>query len=294
MTIIDFHSHYVDPELVPEPPPGTSSGLARCWPALTDWDGQLAGLGGRGVDRRVVSSPAATLAGPGRSLSAGTIRAVNDSLARRAAEARDRISALATVDVFAGDTAAAEAARAVTELGLDGICVDCCGGEWLLDAPRARPALELAAALGVPVFVHPVGPLSPDTRFERLEGAGRLLARGSEASLSLLAVIRAGLLEELPRLRIVVPMIAISGLYYAESRGSSLYIDTMGLSPAWVRLAVDLLGVPQVVVGTDYPIVNGDPSRKHIETMLHETGLNKAARSSISSGSALALLDRQT
>jgi hypothetical protein len=291
--VVDFHSHYVDPEIVPVPPAGTSTGLASCWPTLTSWEVQLEGLGARGVDRRVVSSPHATLAGPGRTLRAETIRAVNDSLARRAVADGDRIHALATIDAFSGENAAAEVSRAVTELGLAGICVDCCRGDWLLDAPQARPALQTAAALGVPVFVHPVGPPSPDRRYERLAAPGRLLARGSEAALCLLAVIRSALLDELSGLRLVVPMIALPGLYYAgESPRARLFVDTMGLSAAWVRLAVDLVGVRQVVVGTDYPIATADPSREPVEAMLRETGLGEPELCSISSASALALLAR--
>ena len=44
-----------------------------------------------------------------------------------------------------------------------------------------------------------------------------------------------------------------------------VYIDTMGLHPALVRSAVDLLGSDHVVMGTDWPIVEEKsvPERLH-------------------------------
>ena len=44
------------------------------------------------------------------------------------------------------------------ELGLRCLFVECARGDLLINAAQARPTLEVAAKLGVPVFVHPVAP----------------------------------------------------------------------------------------------------------------------------------------
>src|SRR5258708_25782101 len=84
--------------------------------------------------------------------------AMNDNLAGLVARHPGRIHGLASVDAYDGDRAAHEAERAIRGLGLRGLFVDCARGDLLIDAPPARPAMEVAAQLGLPVFVHPVAP----------------------------------------------------------------------------------------------------------------------------------------
>jgi predicted TIM-barrel fold metal-dependent hydrolase len=306
-SIIDFHSHYIDPGIIPALPPGSSPSLLRRWEALTDLDGQLRAMDAGGVDRRVLSSPPALLAGDSASLGSDVVRALNDSLARLASRHPDRISVMATIDAFSGESAAAEVERAVTQLGFAVVCVDCAHRQWLLDAQRARPMLETAASLGVSIFVHPVNPAPPGERFAQLGAAGRLLARGSEAALTVLALLRSDVLVQLPSLRIVVPLIAAAGLLQAALYDDDLdwhglnpsrdrrrfFLDTMGLDPPSLRLAVDLVGADHVLVGTDYPIVNTDPSLSVIAERLDAAGIHGPSRRSIASETATGLLALQ-
>jgi hypothetical protein len=54
------------------------------------------------------------------------------------------------------EAGARELTHAVTELGLRGVFVESAKGALLPDAEEARPTFAAAAALGVPVFLHPV------------------------------------------------------------------------------------------------------------------------------------------
>ena len=63
---------------------------------------------------------------------------------------------LATVDAFSGDDGAREVTRAVRDLKLRGVFVESGKRRPLARRPQTRPALAAAAALGVPVFVHPL------------------------------------------------------------------------------------------------------------------------------------------
>src|SRR5262249_25655067 len=126
-----------------------------------------------------------------------------------------RLYALATIDAFQGEVAAREGRRAIQTLGLHGICVDCAQGERALDDPAARPTLAAAAALGVPVFVHPVSPVGLTGRLARLGHIGVLLARGTENAASILALLRSGVFDDLPGLKVVLPMIGAAAFMFA-------------------------------------------------------------------------------
>lgn len=116
-----------------------------------------------------------------------SIVAINDHVADLVARHPGRLYGLASVDPFDGERAAREAERAIRELGLLGLFVDCARGDLLLDAPQARPTLAVAARLGVPVFAHPVAP-QPLTRQMAPYGViGTLFARGTVSSGCLIA-----------------------------------------------------------------------------------------------------------
>src|SRR5205085_8547617 len=118
-------------------------------------DGHLGG--------RVVNIPAALIADADGLVPHDTIMALNDEVAGLVARHPGRLHGLASVDPYDGERAAREAERALRDLGLLGLFVDCARGDMLLDAAQARPTLQVAAQLGVPVFAHPVAP-QPLTR----------------------------------------------------------------------------------------------------------------------------------
>src|SRR5207302_2070267 len=179
-----------------------------------------------------------------------------------------RLHGLASVDAYDGERSAQEAERAIRDLGLRGLFVDCARGDVLIDAPQARPTLEAAARLGVPVFVHPVAP-QPLTRQMAPYGLiGTLFARGTVNSASLIALVEGGVFSQLPGLRVVATAHAIGGLAMAAGLSSQsrlpsgtidtmrkhVFIDTTLFHPALVRASVDLLGAENVVAGSDWPI----------------------------------------
>ncbi len=107
---------------------------------------------------RVINTPTALFSPLIGRLAPDTWQRINDDLAVLTAEHPGRLHALASVDAFAGDSAARELVRAVRDLGLRGVFVESAKGSSLLDAPEARPTLQVAAELGVPVFAHPINP----------------------------------------------------------------------------------------------------------------------------------------
>ena len=304
---IDFHSHFYDPTWFPSSATIGLGILARAWPLLTDIDAQLAAMDSANIDAKVLSAPSALLAEPGKQLSASMIERINDLFAELVSNYPDRLLALATIDAFQGEVAAREVERAIQELGLGGICMDCAQGDSFLDAPEVRPTLEAAAKLGVVVFVHPVSPVGLTERLSHLGHTGTLLARGTENAASLLALLRSGILDELPDLKVVLPMIGAAVFLFAGIaeqdygreegwRGASprvlrqrLYVDTMGFDPATIRFVVDLLGVEHVLVGSDWPIMPIAP-RQNVDEVLARLDLTEQQMAAILAGNTIRLL----
>ena len=304
---IDFHSHFYDQVWFPSSTTMGQGILARAWPLLTDIDAQLTAMDDAHIDAKVLSAPSALLAEPGKQLPAPMIERINDRFAKLVSIYPDRLLALATIDAFQGETAAHEVERTIQELGLGGICVDCAQGDHFLDAPEARPTLEAAAKLGVVVFVHPVSPIGLTERLSCLGHTGTLLARGTENAASLLALLRSGILDELPDLKVVLPMIGAAVFFFAGTaeqdygreegwRGASpritrqrLYVDTMGFDPATIRFAVDLLGAEHVLVGSDWPIMP-IATRQDVDEVLAKLNLTVQQRAAILCGNTARLL----
>jgi len=260
-----------------------------------------------GIDAKVLSAPSAVLVGPGQPLPISLMMCINDCFAELVSAYPGRLHALATIDAFQGEVAADEVTRAVQTLGLQGICVDCAQGEHYLDEPEARPAMAAAAALGVPVFVHPVSPAGLTERLARLGHIGVLLARGTENAASVLSMLRSCLFDELPDLKVVLPMIGAAAFFFAGIADQEyereegwcgpapsitrrrLYVDTMGFDPATLRFVIDLLGVEQVLLGSDWPIMPIMP-RQRLEEMLASLNLTETQQTAILGGNAQRLL----
>src|ERR1044071_4276068 len=306
--IIDFHNHHV-PACFELTAARTAPASQRArWDAIarrvSDEDLLLHDIREGEIAGRVVNIPAALIADADGKVSSETIVATNDYLAELVARHPGRIHGLASVDAYDGDKSAREAERAIRELGLRGLFVDCARGDALIDSPQARPTLEVAAKLGVPVFVHPV-PAQPWTRQMTPYGLiGTLFARGTINSASLIALVEGEVFEALPGLQVVVTAHAIGGLAMAsglskQSRAPSgaiepmrehVFIDTQMIHPALIRAAVDLIGADRVVAGSDWPIVDDGPIQGPLSEAMRQAGLSPDEQTAIASGNCRSLL----
>lgn len=308
--LVDFHSHYYDPAWMPSATPrGFSAAFARAQALLTDIEAQLAAMDAAGIDMKVLSAPLSTLVGPGEEPPVALTTRINDRFAALVAEYPDRLLGLASIDPFGGDNAARELERAVVSLGLGGACLDCARGERFLDAPEARPVLETAARLGVLLFVHPVSPRGYTEHLAPHGQVGILMARGTEAAASILALARSGILGALPGLTIAIPMMAASVLLFAgmlDHEGcredapepppsaalKQLYVDTMGFDPDTIRFAAQTLGVDHVLAGSDWPITP-IAARGLVTAALDAADLDDEDRAAVMGGNAVRLLTRR-
>jgi predicted TIM-barrel fold metal-dependent hydrolase len=292
LKIVDFHNHYVGPSFTPTVPNR----------ALVDPEALLASMES-GIATRVINTPLEFLRDKEGTLPPGIIPKINDAVAELVARHPGRLYGLATVDAFGGEESAHELKRAITELGLRGVFLESAQDGLLPDAPEARPTYATAAALGIPVFIHPIEDAMLFGRFKRYGRHGVRLTRGTINAAALFALLESGMFEELPGLRVVVTSLALGGVLLAAgtAEGARLrketpadkrrhvYLDTTGLDAAAVRCAVDLVGADHVVMGTDWPVVL--ESAERIRSVLDACGLDAGDRELIAAGNTLRLLN---
>ena len=308
LKIVDFHNHYMGPSL-------TLSNLARVPPAarpawerinsnLQSESALLGSIESAGIAARVINTPTAFIEDADGKVPPGAEQRINDQMAELCAKHPAKLYGLATVNAFGGDQSARELTRAVKELGLRGVFVESARGDLLLGAKESRPTLAAAAALGVPVFVHPQTDPELHKRFSRTGRIGVRLARGTVNSAALINMLESGAFDETPKLQLVVTTLAFGGVLLAGGFGDGqrirsdapaltrrhVYIDTMGLHPAVVRAAVDLLGADHVLMGTDWPIVEEKSVPERLQKAFAHSGLSAAEQQLIASGNTLKLL----
>jgi predicted TIM-barrel fold metal-dependent hydrolase len=306
--IVDFHNHHIPARFkltAAQTQPATQRArwetLAR---KLPDEDLLLKDICEGRLQARVVNIPGNLIADADGHVPHETIMAMNDDLADLVARHPGRIHGLASVDGYDGDTSAREAERAVHDLGLRGIFIDCARGEFLIDSPQARPTLEVASKYSVPVFAHPIAPQPLTRQMTPYGHIGTLFARGTINSASLIALVEGEVFSQLPGLRVVVTAHAIGGLAMAAGlSGQSrlptgtvdvmrkhVFIDTTLCHPALIRASVDLLGVGNVVAGSDWPIAGETPIRDTLTSAMQEAGLSAVEQKAVAADNCLRLL----
>lgn len=310
--VIDFHNHHVPSRFELTAARMAPTNQRARWDViagrLSDEDLLLKDVRDNTLTARVVNIPAALIADADGRVPHETIMATNDHLAELVTRHPGQIYGLASVDAYEGDEAAREAERAIRDLGLCGLIVDCARGDLMIDAPQARPTLEMAARFDVPVFAHPVAP-QPLTRQMAPYGViGTLHARATVNSAALIALVEGGVFSQLPGLRVVVTAHAIGGLAMAASLSSQsllptgaidvmrkhVFIDTTLFHPAVIRALIDMLGVKNVLAGSDWPIAGDRPLRGMLIDVMQRAGLSNDEQDAITAGNCMRLLGIRT
>ena len=252
----------------------------------------------------MINTPTAFIEDADGKYPAEAIRRINDAMAELVDKHAGKLYGLATVDAFTGDAGAAELTRAVRELKLRGVFLESAKGDLVLGDKETRPTLAAAAALDVPVFVHPMTDPQLHKRFSRSGPIGMRFARGAINSAALINMLEGGTFDENPKLKVVVTTLAFGGRLLAGGFGNGqnirsdapalarrhIYIDTMGIHPAAIRTAIDLLGADHVVVGTDWPVAVEGSVPERLQTAFAHAGLNADEQEMIASGNVRQLL----
>lgn len=162
----------------------------------------------RAMDAQAVTVHALSLMPPmvywaDEALGVRLARLVNDAMAQAARAHPGRLVGLATLPMRAPEAAVAEARRAIGECGCRGVYLGTNVRGRELDDPAYLPLFEAVAALGVPVFLHPINVIGG----ERL-GAyylHNLLGNPFDTTVAAARLIYGGVLDRVPALRVCLP-----------------------------------------------------------------------------------------
>jgi aminocarboxymuconate-semialdehyde decarboxylase len=275
-------------------------------PGYYDLDVRLRAMDAQGVRLHALSLTAPMVYWADADLGLRLARVVNDAMAAAARAHPDRFVGLATLPLQAPEAAVAEVDRAVTELRLRGIYLGTNVRGTDLDDPALTPVFARIAALGVPIFLHPLNVL----------GGARvgayylhnLLGNPFDSAVAAARLVFGGVLDRFPSLRVCLPHAggAFPYLLGRLDRGHrvrpecrhlprppSAYLDrfsfdTISHAPDALRYLIGLVGADRVMLGSDYCFDMGyeDPvgALKAVEP------LDAEDRARILGGNALRLL----
>jgi 5-carboxyvanillate decarboxylase len=170
-------------------------------------EGRIAAMSAAGIDMQVIS-----LTNPGVQYfepEAGITWAknVNNDLSKVVKKYPDRFIGLAAIAPQKPEESADEIERAITELGLKGVCIQSHERNEYLDNKKYWPIFERAAKFAVPIYIHPIVPSTQILKGYLGYGwqlAGPPLGFGAEVALHCMRLIYSGLFDKCPDLQIVL------------------------------------------------------------------------------------------
>jgi len=311
--VIAIEEHYLDP-VVDEKVGGKAGGGPDTRKRLADLtDLRVKEMDAAGIDIQVLSHcpPGAQAFGPEDA--ADQARGVNDRLNETVRANPDRFAAFATLPTQDPAGAADELERCVDKLGFKGAMIHgLTRGELFFDDKRFWPIFERAAALDVPLYMHPAIP-HPDVikayYEDYLDEFPGLLTAGwgftVETATQGIRLVLSGVFEAYPSLQIILghlgeglPFLlwridhALSRpgnkpLSFRDVFSEHFYITTSGnFSDPALLCSIQELGVDRILFSVDWPFVANDPATAWMES-LH---LSNEDKDKILNGNAKQLL----
>jgi predicted TIM-barrel fold metal-dependent hydrolase len=246
-----------------------------------------------GIDLQVISDIGSVVAPRAGDEGVKLAREANDQLAQACAAHPDRFAGFATLPMTKPEAAADELERAVRALGLKGPMIHGTTNGRFLDDPAFLPVLERAAALSVPIYLHPAFPPAPvrETYYTNLDPAvGIGLATAgwgwhSEVGVHALRLILAGVFDRLPTLQIIIghmgemipfmlarindflsPLAKQLQQPVPEYFLRNFHITTSGFfTDPPLLLALQVLGADRILFSVDYPFSTNEQGRAFLD-----------------------------
>jgi aminocarboxymuconate-semialdehyde decarboxylase len=276
-------------------------------PKLTDLTERLADMDAAGIDIQAISpAPTQYYYWAGDELADELVRNHNEAIAEICASNAGRFVGLGSVALQNPKRAAEQATHAVRTLGLRGIEISTLVNGVDIGDPRFDPFWAAMESLNAVVFLHPLG----TTLGQRLDRfyLSNVVGQPTETAVSLSQMIFGGVFDRYAGLKLCaahgggyLPLyISRSDHAYAvrpESCGCArppssylkqIWFDTIVYEPEHLRRLIDVVGVSQMVVGTDYPYDMGHYDPHALIDAI--AGLSEREREQILGGNAKALL----
>jgi aminocarboxymuconate-semialdehyde decarboxylase len=225
-------------------------------------------------------------------------RMLNDTLAAWCADNTDRFAWLASVPLIDAAAAAAELERALG-LGACGVIISSNVENTNLGELALDPFWRKAEALGMPVLIHPVlvGPAPRAAKF----GLAQVAQYTFDTTLGVGSVLMSGVLDRFPRLKLVLSHGGGAYPYLAgrfdimhrrmdraaqgdvaaklpSAYAAQMAYDSIVHAPKALRFLIDVAGLDNVVLGTDYSF---PPADMEPLALLRSAGLSAAETAAI-------------
>lgn len=310
MRIVALEEHFIVNELIEDRGPAFSEAMRWLTPVLR---GRLADLDAvrlREMDEAGITVQVMSASMPGADLIDGDegvvfARRVNDALATAVRRRPNRFAGFAHLPMRTPGVAADELERAVVDLGFRGAMINGTTNGRFLDHPDFFVLLERAAALGVPLYLHPNMPPAQvwDAYYSGLPGiSGTLLATGafgwhSETAIHVLRLLLSGTLDRHPALTLIVghmgemlPFMLDRAddvfAHHSDFAGSigntlrnRLYVTTSGfftMPPFLAALAT--FGADRILFSVDYPFNSNATGKSFLDALpVNRADLDKIA-----------------
>jgi 2,3-dihydroxybenzoate decarboxylase len=291
MKVIALEEHYWDRELAEH---FKERGPEMRVPALQE---RLFDLGAlrikemdeAGIDLQVLSHGAPATQRLDAETAVRMARTVNDRLHAVVKANPSRFAGFAVLPTAAPEAAADELERAVTKLGFKGAMVHGLTNNAFLDEKRFWPIFERAAALDVPLYLHPAVPHKAviDVYYrDYLDQFPNLMTAawgfGVETATQGIRLVLSGVFEKYPQLKIILGHLGEGLPFYlwridmalARTKASNFrdifrdrfWITTSGnfSTPALLCCLMEL-GADRILFSVDYPFVPNPPGVKWME-----------------------------
>lgn len=245
------------------------------------------------IDLQVISDIGAPLAACSGDEEVQLAREANDQVAQACATHPGRFAGFATLPMTMPEAAADELERATRSLGLKGAMIYGMPNGQFLDDPAFLPVLERAAALSVPIYLHPSRPparvheayytdLDPIATFMLATSAW---GWHSEVGVHALRLILAGVFDRVPTLQLIIghmgemipfmlariddqlmPMVKQLQQPVSAYFLQHFHITTSGFfTDPPLLLALQVVGADRILFAVDYPFSTNEQGRAFLD-----------------------------
>ena len=313
--IVAIEEHYLD-DAVDEFTGRTGGGPPHIRERLADLaDLRLSEMDDAGIDVQVLSHcpPGAQAFGP--SDAAEHARSVNDRLNSVVNAKPDRFAAFATLPTQDPEGSAAELERCVKEHGFKGAMIHGQTAGKFHDEDEFWPILGEAAALDVPIYIHPGFPNHNviDLYYGKYKEKYPPLVQAGwgftvETATAAIRLILSGVFEKYPNLKIILghlgeglPFLVwrinmafetmgrpdIPPIHFREQFCEHFWITTSGnFSDPALLCCIQEMGIDRILFSVDWPYVLNKPGTDWMDNLM----LNREDKNKILSGNAKKLL----
>ena len=247
---------------------------------MTNVDIRLKDMEEAGVDLQALSLsiPGVDFLNPKEGLEYAQIS--NDGIASVCRRHPNHFVGIASVPLKSTEMAIHESKRAISELGMKGICIGSNIDGLFIDNKSFWPFFSEVEKLNIPIFIHPMTP--PGNEAMNDYRLAPMIGYEMDLCLAVVRIVFSGLMEKYPKLKFIISHLGgaipyligrIENCYnaYPECREKisknpltylhNMYFDTVSFYEPALMCAYTFTKAKYLVMGSDYPHVIGDIRR---------------------------------